>query len=155
MKFQIWKLEEHSLQHMSSDHFTLLAYLVDTSLQKKRKIQDSPLKQPICIMECHGSGQRSHSHMHPPAGNCTTSAPSGFHCISLQLSAKRESGEKNGESGHAARYLIRNPPLELVANQSLVHGQVLKLIRRIWQVSAIRGGCNSSSGTIGQCRHHV
>ena len=46
----------------------------------------------------------------------TTSAPSGFHCISLQPSAKRESGEKNGESGHAARYLIRNPPLESVAN---------------------------------------
>ena len=51
--------------------------------------------------------------MHPSA---TTSAPSGFHCISLQPSTKRESGEKNGESGHAARYLIRNPPLELVAN---------------------------------------
>ena len=39
MKFQIWKLEDHSLQHMSSDHFTLAAYLVDTSLQKTIKIQ--------------------------------------------------------------------------------------------------------------------
>ena len=43
MKLQIWKLEDHSLQHMSSDQVTLVAYLVSyTSLQQS-------------IMECHDS----------------------------------------------------------------------------------------------------
>ena len=46
MKLQILKLEDHSLQHMSSDQFTLVAYLVSyTSVQQTIKIQDSPLNQ--------------------------------------------------------------------------------------------------------------
>ena len=52
-----------------------------------------------------------------------------------------------------SRQWTKKPPLELVGQ--LVHGQVLNLIGRIWQVSAIRGGCNASSGTVGHCRHHV
>ena len=103
MKLQIWKLEDHSLQHMSSDQFTLVAYLISyTSVQQTINIQDSPLNQLVCIMECHDSMRAKRltcSHA-STCGNCITSAPSGFHCISLQLSAaKLESGEKTVNLG--------------------------------------------------------
>jgi len=71
MNLEIWKLEDRSLQHVSSDHFNLVAYLVDTSLQKKQTKDPGFefLKQPICIKECHDSDSvwAKPPHMKPPA----------------------------------------------------------------------------------------
>ena len=72
MKLQIWKLEDHSLQHLSSDHFTLVFFLVYASLQQTVEIQDLPLNQPVCIKECHDS-----AHMQLPADH--------FRSLQLQI----------------------------------------------------------------------
>ena len=42
-----------------------------------------------------------------------------------------------------------------VHHRCSVHGQVLLLLHRVWQVSAVRGGGDSRGGAVGHCRDHV
>ena len=71
MNLEIWMLEDRSLQHVSSDHFNLVAYLVDTSLQKKQTKDPGFAFEAtnFVIKECHDSDSvwAKPPHMKPPA----------------------------------------------------------------------------------------